>query len=228
MTATAEETADHLFLSRSELRLLVDILRRVPAVVAELAVVLTRQSRMRRPDMGATARSHPGSRPPLHVGAFLAAEALRNELTGWVRLVCEQRAMDPPPVNDVLTAARWLDRHVISLAMTEGSETALIDIGSAVQVCERMCDLPPEDAVVIDDARLRAANNSILTSYQVEKIAARLGEVGRGLNRDRVRYLVKRGLLHPAGRDGDTVFYRLGNVLAAHAQAASRPRGSAA
>ncbi|MBF6328750.1 hypothetical protein IU452_09485 [Nocardia transvalensis] len=84
--------------------------------------------------------------------------------------------------------------------------------------------MPPEDEVFIDEARLRAANNTVLTADQVEKIAHRLGDIGIGLNRDRVRYLAKKGL-HAAAVDGVTKFYRLGDVLVAHLKHARRRRG---
>ncbi|MBF6339701.1 hypothetical protein IU450_27970 [Nocardia abscessus] len=83
--------------------------------------------------------------------------------------------------------------------------------------------MPLDDDIVIDQARLRAANNKVVTAYQVEKLAAKLGDVGKGLNRDRVRYLTKKGL-QEVDRDGETKFYRLGDVLAVHVQHPRRPR----
>lgn len=208
---------DHLYLTRPQIGALSELLGEIPALIEELAITETRQARVRRPSLGGGSRSHPESRPPLHMGAFLAAEALRNELGTWVRAVCEQRAVPVPPVDDLATAARWLRKHIYSLATTEGAETAHYDIEGAILDCRYEIDLPPDDEIHVNPVQLQAANNQILTAYQVEKIAGKLGPIGKGLTRDRVRYLEKHGL-RVAARDGDTKFYRLGDVLVAHAQ----------
>lgn len=212
------DNVDHLYLTRAEIGALTELLGEIPALIEELAITETRQARVRRPGLGGSARSHPESRPPVHMGAFLAAEGLRNELTTWVRLVCEQRAVPVPRVDDLGSAARWLKRHVYSLATTEGTETAYGTIEEAILDCRREIDLPPEDEIQVNPTQLQAANNSILTAYQIEKVAAKLGPIGKGLTRSRVRWLDNRGALRPAGHDGHTVFYRLGDVLVAHAQ----------
>lgn len=212
------DNVDHLYLTRPQIGALADLLGEIPALIEELAITETRQARVRPPGLGGSARTHPESRPPLHMGAFLAAEALRNELGGWVRLVCEQRAVAVPRVDDLATAARWLRRHIYSLATTEGAESAHRGIEAAILDCRYEIDLPPEDEIRVDPVQLRAANNSIVTAYTVGAIAAKLGPIGKGLNRDRVRYLVKVGALKDCGRDGETVFFRLGDVLVAHAQ----------
>lgn len=212
------DNVDHLYLTRAEIGALTELLGKIPALIEELAITETRQARVRPPGLGASARSHPESRPPVHMGAFLAAEALRNELTTWIRAVCEQRAVRVPAVDDLGSAARWLKRHVYSLATTQGAETAHLDIETAIFDCRYEIDLPPEDEIRVDPVQLRAANNSVVTAYQAEKIAARLGPVGKGLTRSRVRWLADSGAIRPAGKDGTTVFYRLGDVLVAHAQ----------
>ncbi|MFD4457682.1 hypothetical protein [Nocardia sp. NPDC058480] len=209
-----ETEADHLFLSRSELRTLIEALRTIPAIVRDLAVTIARESRT-RPGLDETARVAPKSMPPIDLEAWQAGEDLRNVITSWVRLVCETRGLEVPAVNDLLGAAKWLDHQAIPFAMTEGSDSAWWDITAAIDECRRLIDLPTTADVVIDQDRLRRANNSVLTAYEVEKVAGKLGDLGKGLNRDRVRYLAKKGL-KSCGVDGDTSFYRLGDVLAAH------------
>ncbi|AHH16572.1 hypothetical protein NONO_c17720 [Nocardia nova SH22a] len=211
------DNVDHLYLTRAQIGALADLLGEIPALIEELAITETRQARVRPPGLGGSTRSHPESRPPVHMGAFEAAEALRNELTTWIRAVCEQRAVRVPAVDDLGTAARWLKRHIYSLATTQGAETAHLDIETAIFDCRYEIDLPPEDEIRVDPVQLRAANNSIVTAYTVGAIAAKLGPIGKGLNRDRVRYLVKVGALKSVSRDGETAFYRLGDVLVAHA-----------
>lgn len=219
--------ADHLFITRTEVRSLLDLLRRIPGLAEELAITETKQGRVSRPGLASPRRpAKRGAQLPVHLGAYLAAEALRQHLSGWVRAVCEQRALEVPPVDDMVGAARWLDKNVIALAMTEGAEVALNEIRAAVRECDRQIDLPPDDEIVIDPERLRAANLSVLTAYGVEKIAGQLGLVGKGLNRDRVRTLRKHGGLRECDRDGETHFYRLGDVLAAHLRHKTRQRAS--
>lgn len=206
--------ADHWFVTRAELSTLIDALRTIPALIEDLAVTIGRESRT-RPGLDELARTAPKSTPPIDLEAWTAGEELRNIMTGWVRLVCETRGLDIPAVNSTVAAARWLHQQAIPFAMTEGSDTAWWDIVSAIDECKRLIDLPTTADVVIDPDRLKSANNSVLTAYEVEKVAAKLGELGKGLNRDRVRYLAKKGL-KSCGIDGDTSFYRLGDVLAAH------------
>ncbi|MCU1640894.1 MAG: hypothetical protein JWN03_1169 [Nocardia sp.] len=217
---------DHLFLNRADISALQELLRRIPALAEDLAVTETKQGRVSKSGLGSVRRGRHRTALPMHLGAYEAAEFLRNSLGTWIRLVCEQRAVELPAVDNLIGAARWLNRHVYSLAMTPGAEAALDDIEAAVAECKYMIDLPPEDSIVIDPARLAAANSSILTAYQVEKIATQLGEIGKGLNRDRVRYLAKHGL-KDCGRDGDTRFYRLGDVLVSHVQHKVRGKGTA-
>ncbi len=212
------------FIDRAGQRHLVATLRKVPSIVEDLAVTETRQAVIRKAGMGFQARSKPGSRVPYHGGAFEAREALHAELVGWVRLTAEPRPELDWPTNDLLGMARWLDRHVIQLAMTEGAETAPAQIAECVLQCERMVDLPPEDDIVIDERRLAAANGKIVTAYQVERIAQRLGDAAKGLTRDRVRTLVRAGQLTECDNDNGTAFYRLGDVLAAHLRHARRQR----
>jgi len=134
-------------------------------------------------------------------------------------------ALPTPPTT--LELGQWLDKHLIPFAMTEHAQTMYVDILAAIRDCSEAIDLPAEDVVVVTQARLRAANNSVLTADQVEKIATGLGDIGKGLNRDRVRYLAKNGL-NEAARDGETKFYKLGDVLAAHQKHARRSKGGSA
>ncbi|WP_280455468.1 hypothetical protein [Nocardia brasiliensis] len=153
--------------------------------------------------------------------AWLSLVWVPGEFVGPLQPGVTLPAIPEPPTT--LELARWLDRHLIPFAMTEHAHRMYVDILAAVRACRDVVDLPAEDVVLVTEARLRAANNSVLTADQVERIAAGLGDIGRGLNRDRVRYLAKRGLA-VAARDGDTKFYRLGDVLAAHQRHGRRPK----
>lgn len=214
---------DGFYLDRRGQRELVSILVGIPALVEDLSVTLTRQGRISRGDMGKPRRRKRDGTLPLHLGAAEASAELHNCLSTWARAVCEQRALDYDGNDDIIGLARWLRRWVIALAMTEGAEESLPDIKAHVGDCRRIVDLPPEDYVLIDRERVEKANRQVLTAGQVEKVARRLGEVGQGLTKRRVETLARHSRIHPAAVDGDTRFYRLGDVLDAHKRHARNP-----
>ncbi|MEC4856706.1 hypothetical protein R2325_13950 [Mycobacteroides chelonae] len=209
---------DSFYLDKRSQLLLRDELRSVPALVEDLLVTLTRQARIQKIGLGKPRRQRPESRIPFHLGASEASDALHNCLSTWVRLVCEQRAIAYREAGDIVTLARWLRRNLVALALTEGAGEAYADIKAAIDECRKQIDLPPEDDIVIDKARVQAANKSVVTLSTIGPIANRIGVLGRGLNRDRLRYLEKTGKVRPCGEDPDTgtQFFRLGDVLHAH------------
>lgn len=206
------------FLPRREQAILSEKLGTVPSLVEDLAITVTRQARIQRSGLGKPRRQRPGSRLPFHIAAAEAEDALHNALTTWVRFVCEERQIVYRGHDDDITLSRWLRKHMVSLALTAGSEDAFDDLVGKIDECRKVVDLPPDDEVVIDRARVEAANRSVVTLSTIGSIAGRLGELGKGLNRDRLRLLVKRGDLKTAWTDPDTGtnFYRLGDVLHAH------------
>ena len=215
--------ADGFYLDRRSQRELVGILGCIPELVEDLSVTLTRQGRISRGDMGKPRRRKRDGTLPLHLGAAEASAELHNCLSTWARAVCEQRALDYDGTNDIVGLARWLRKWIIALAMTEGAEESLLDIRAHVKSCRQVVDLPPEDYVLIDRERVEKANRQVLTAGQIEKVARRLGEVGQGLTKRRVETLARHGRIHPAAVDGDTRFYRLGDVLDAHKRHARNP-----
>lgn len=214
---------DGFYLDRRGQHELVGILVCIPELVEDLSVTLTGQARISRGDMGKPRRRKRDSALPLHLGAAEASAALHNCLSTWARAVCEQRALDYDGTDDIVGLARWLRKWVIALAMTEGAEESLPDIRAHIKACLRVVDIPLDDYVLVDRARVDAANRQVLTAGQVEKVARRLGEVGQGLTKRRVETLAKQGRIHPAAVDGETRFYRLGDVLDAHKRHARNP-----
>lgn len=210
--------SDAFYINRAEIKLLLELLRKVPSLAEDLAVTETKRARTTRPDAtGFRKRRKMNSSSPMNDDAYLKAEALRNELFTWIRLVCEQRNIEIGCGNNLIDASYWLSRNVIALAMTEGSENAYVGIRDAMKGCERIVDLPPEDDVRVNLEQLEQANKSVVTAGQVEKIAGKLGDMGKGLNRRRVRYLDNaKALKAVAVGDDGTSFYRLGDVLHAH------------
>ncbi|WP_236747137.1 hypothetical protein [Mycobacteroides abscessus] len=190
----------------------------IPRMIGELSVTLTRQARIQRPGLSMSRRPKPESQVPIHIGAHNAADLLHNCLGTWVRLVCEQRAIVWDKGNDIITLAKWLRVNMIALALTEGSEEAYEDIKAAIDECWRQIDIPADDDIVIDRGRVHEANRLVVTAGQVEKLANKMGAIGKGLNKRRVETLAARrkNPLRPCAVDGDVKFFRLGDVLDAH------------
>lgn len=210
--------ADSYFLDKGSQHKLREELASIPRMIGELSVTLTRQARIQRPGLSMSRRPKPESQVPIHIGAHNAADVLHNCLGTWVRLVCEQRAIVWDKGNDIITLAKWLRVNMIALALTEGSEEAYEDIKAAIDECWRQIDIPADDDIVIDRGRVHEANRLVVTAGQVEKLANKMGAIGKGLNKRRVETLAARrkNPLRPCAVDGDTKFFRLGDVLDAH------------
>lgn len=210
--------ADSYFLDKGSQHKLREELADIPRMIGELSVTLTRQARIQRPGLSMSRRPKPESQVPIHIGAHNAADVLHNCLGTWVRLVCEQRAIVWDKGNDIITLAKWLRVNMIALALTEGSEEAYEDIKAAIDECWRQIDIPADDDIVIDRGRVHEANRLVVTAGQVEKLANKMGAIGKGLNKRRVETLAARrkNPLRPCAVDGDVKFFRLGDVLDAH------------
>ncbi|MEV4155431.1 hypothetical protein AB0J48_20615 [Nocardia salmonicida] len=204
-----------MFLSRADCNELVAALREIPDLMEPLALAIVRGDRQGLD--ASTCRPAPQSKPPIDVAAQAMADDLNNLLGGWVRVVCEHRALEVHCGATILAAAKWLDRNVIAFAMTPGAPDGYRDITRAVKSLQRRLDRPGDGALTDDE--LVVANRQILTAYQIDKVVHLLGDRGQGLNRRRVEVLDKAGALHPCSRDRDsgTRFYRLGDILEAHA-----------
>ncbi|RIR38471.1 hypothetical protein [Mycobacteroides abscessus] len=210
--------ADSFYLDKASQHKLREELASIPRMIGELSVTLTRQARIQRPGLSMSRRPKPESQVPIHIGAHNAADLLHNCLGTWVRLVCEQRAIVWDKGNDIITLAKWLRVNMIALALTEGSEEAYEDIKAAIDECWRQIDIPADDDIVIDRGRVHEANRLVVTAGQVEKLANKMGAIGKGLNKRRVETLAARrkNPLRPCAVDGDVKFFRLGDVLDAH------------
>lgn len=209
---------DRTYLDRYARRQLDQILATIPAVLEDLINVEVKTARINKPGLAVARRPKKlGASLPYHAGAAERHDQLHATLQHWVQVVLDQQGGQPPHAATLALAA-WLRKRIYGLALCEGSAAALDDITDRVQACRRIVDLPPDDYVVIDEQRVREANRSVVTLSTVSVIAARLGDVGRGLNRDRLRTLAKHGKVAPDSVDPETgtKFYKLGDVLHAH------------
>ncbi|MFD7046128.1 hypothetical protein, partial [Rhodococcus jostii] len=186
---------------------LVALLREMPELVEELAVTITRQDRIGTP--GSAGKRRGEEQPlPFNATAAEAADDLHTTLVAWVRHVCESRRVDYDGRDGTLGVARWLDRNIIALAMTEGSGEALDEIQYAMRRARWATDRPrAEDATISDPDRVDEARATAVSAAQAERMMERLGHPP--LKAATVRKWAERGKLEPV--DGGR--YRLGDIL---------------
>lgn len=215
LAAVDESGPNHMFITKHELTKLREVLAEIPTLAADLPVTITKQARLGEVGRGRKPR-RPSEQPlPYHVDAARVADELHNALAGWVRLTCEQRAMDYTGPTSTAGLARWLDRHYIALAMTEGSETALEELGHLADVAHRII-CPPPSPIVVDAASLARARAQLLNPNGIATLARELGEEYRHLTRRRVHVLKEAGLIRPVPGPWLHLMFNVGDVLDAH------------
>ncbi|WP_237159668.1 hypothetical protein [Mycobacteroides abscessus] len=67
--------------------------------------------------------------------------------------------------------------------------------------CWRHVDLPADDQIMIDHVRVTEAAGSVVTLDTITAVANRIGDMAKGLNRDRLRYLIKGGKVRACRQD---------------------------
>jgi len=139
---------DHYYLPRSDQDKLVAILGTIPSLVEDLAVTLCKQDRISQ--SGPRISTGKNAQPlPYSPEASEAADLLHDTLAAWVKVVCDQRALEAPGHNDTKSLARWLHRWHIALAMTEGAQESFNEIAYAVGVARRAVDRPQDNSRVL-------------------------------------------------------------------------------
>jgi hypothetical protein len=139
---------DHFYLQREDQLALVGWLRKMFVLSEELAITITRQDRVG----GGDPRVSMGEREqplPFNAHASEVADDLNATLVAWARHVCEHRGVAYNGKPGVLGLARWLDRNIIALALTPGSEEALDEISDAIRRAQRALDRPPVARVLL-------------------------------------------------------------------------------
>ena len=203
-------------LTRAEVDHLADQLAKLPGIEAELAVAVTGMRRGQQ-----TRRSVPRSKPPYSIETQCLIDELRNTLVGVVRDLCEQRGLGYDGGNSISGMGKWLSDHRFGLQLIESGVESFHDVCKVVAKCERALSWGDQE-YEISAERVEAANRQVVTGPQMEKLARKLGDVGKGLTRKRVTYLRNRGLLK-GWKDENTIEgvepewkYHLGDVLKAH------------
>ena len=207
--------SETFYLPRDQQAQLVELLDQIPFLVEQLAITICRQDRLGggpRISRGKTAQPL-----PYNTNASDAADALHDELAGWVRRVCEQRQLDYHEGRDnTISLARWLRRWTIALALTEGAETALHDIETVILDARNAIDRPPQHRPHIDPELLAEADRQLLNARGIEHLARELDTRYRNLNRRRVHALHEAGRITPAANIEGMHLFRVGDVLVAH------------
>ena len=216
--AVVEINPNHMFIPRHELKKLKEILEEIPSIALELPTTITKQARLGEVGRGRKPR-RPSEQPlPFHLDASRVADELHNALVGWVRLVCEQRAMEYKGPKSTAGLARWLERHLIALGMTEGAEGALDELGDLRDRAAKMV-CPPAMRIVIDEEKHQRARRLLLNATGIATLARELGEEYRHLTKRRVHVLREAKLIHPAPgpwRPDWPLLFKVGDVLDAH------------
>lgn len=200
------------YITRDDQREIVRLLRTVPELVEELAITISRQDRIGSGGPQISSGSY--RERPVFFNDFAAAvaEDLRGVLGGWVRHVLEHRGLAWEGDDSTLTLARWLNRNVVSVAMTEGSEELLDELRDALRRVWRAIDLAPERSAPyveeerVEEARTRADELRV-NPAQAEGLVEKLGYPP--LKAGTIRQWAKRGKIEK----GDDGLYRLGDIL---------------
>ncbi|GAB2646223.1 hypothetical protein GCM10027169_12980 [Gordonia jinhuaensis] len=199
---------------------LLDLAGKLDAITIDLVdrlVYLATEPMPRLGVAGPHVRSQPCSRPPYNIGAEIILDKLGNELSTTVRHLCEHRGQEVPTLGSIVELAGWLRKHRVAIATMPDAR----DLHDALcRVCDeaRRAAHLEEREYRISQAMVDEANRQLVTSQQIVKLAHKLGDQGKGLSYERVRTLRRRGGLTVAYEDAETgtLFYRLGDVLAAH------------
>ncbi|MFE6863627.1 hypothetical protein [Nocardia sp. NPDC057668] len=223
----SEIDPNHLFLDRAAVLDLVRMLREIPELAVDLEDAVLRRSRLGGPNLRLSSRS--GDQPlPFSPAAARARDQLHAVLVSWVRLICEQRGLDYTGGTSTGGLARWLDRNVIALAMTEGAETAPAEIRAAVQTALHVI-CPPTSQIEVDAAQLEAARTARLNVNGIATLAKEMGEAFQSITVRRIQTLRDAGRISPVpgpwAPDWPELFV-VGEVLEAHLAHPARKRRS--
>lgn len=146
-TASCEApTSDGIHLCRAHTTELVDALRAVPALVADLDVTITRQSRTAGPKHGARSTSTP---LPWNEHASACRTELNAILNAWAYETAQIGEYDTDPLSaihpsDTAELANWLRAHRDYAARHDLAGDLYAEVLDAITQATRAVDLPPE------------------------------------------------------------------------------------
>ncbi|MEC3955823.1 hypothetical protein VMT65_22510 [Nocardia sp. CDC153] len=216
-----------LYIEVAVLRDLAGLLGGIPGLVEDLEDAVTGRARLGAVNTRLSGRT--SDQPlPFSVGAAKVRDHLHATLVSWVRLVCEQRALDYTGSTSTAGLASWLRGNLIAFGMTEGVESAPADIRAAVAAAERVV-CPPRQEFTIDAEAVAAARRARLNVSGIVTLARELGEPFRTVTVRRIQTLRDAGKVEPVpgpwAPDWPEQFL-VGEVLDAHLAYPMRRRKS--
>ncbi|MBL1072965.1 hypothetical protein JK358_00990 [Nocardia sp. 2] len=212
-----QDTPPEMYLDYEALRALGLMLREIPSLAEDLDDAVACRARLSGPNIRLHSRT---SDQPLPFSTTAAAvrDHLHATLVSWVRLICEQRAIDYTGPTSTTGLARWLERNLLAFAMTEGVESAPDDIRAAVADAERIV-CPPTERPEVDTQALATARAARLNANGIATLAKQLGDPFQSVTARRVRTLRDAGKVRPVpgpwAPDWPELFV-VGEVLDAH------------
>lgn len=132
---------DDFFIDRAERRQLSTRLREL----ADWALPALDDAVCRQVSFGnqqAKVRGSDDDQIPFNESASLVAHEVRDTLRAWVLHVCTIRHRPWPGEQRAVAYARWLDRHIIDLALTETASDGADEITDAWRRVKRAIDRP--------------------------------------------------------------------------------------
>lgn len=215
---------EQFFMTRADMESLATLLRRVPGIVADLAITMTRQDKVG--DGGIRVAKGSDEQPlPINLAASDAHDLLHSTVISWTRHVCEYRSIVYAGPTDTARVALWLANHVTSLAMVEGCEETIDEVKYAISQCDSVCDRPRDPRWM--QASIEVAAAARLNARGLEALAREMGGDWTGITRDRVRTLHKAGKIVPVAVDegsDEQLMFEAGEVLVAHLTHPTRRR----
>lgn len=169
--------------------------------------------------------SNPSASQPIPYDGTVddAVQHLANELAGWIRHMLDHRGMIYDGPAGLEGKADWLSRHVVSLAMTPGSEEAPRYVGEAVKRARRAARMSTEAEAAERYAKLRAKCDPRVAEIRNEQwdtatCSRMAGQLGLPITQRRIKYLTESKRLtrlrKVKGVDGAMhSIYRFGDVL---------------
>lgn len=218
------EQTDHFFLSRDQQADLVDLLDQVPGLCEDLAITTCRQDRLTPKAPMGSGKGDDTQPLPYNPNASDAAQHLHWQIAIWAREVCESRGIDYDGADTTPGVARWLSRHVVSLAMTEGAERAPAEIEAAIRNARRATDRPADERPRWTPERVNAARAEVYNVSGIAALAPELGKAWSGLDVKRMETLIRAQAIRPAGTCPAGALYRVGDCLDAHLAHPTRRR----
>ena len=134
---------DDNYLSRAEIQLLSGRLKEIAEwVVEELDNAICRQTAFNAPYGDDASRRSDDVADMFNNTASVVAHDLHDVLRAWVEHVCTRKHFPWPGDQRATGYAKWLDRHLIDLALTEEAPQAMDEICDAWKRAKRAIDRP--------------------------------------------------------------------------------------